>query len=71
MKEFFIEISHPNFETIKSEMFEGNNDQFEKLKDDILKNGLGKLDFYLDNGDFIIISEKLVQESLVYIKIKK
>ena len=68
MKEFFIEIENPFFGTIKSEVFKGDEERFEMFKQNILDNGLSKLDFYTDNGDFIIISGKIVEESLVYIK---
>lgn len=63
---FYIVIDSKEFGEIKSETYEGEKIEYEKVVAEIPKTN--KLDFYDENGDYVVIPESVVTNSLVYIK---
>lgn len=68
---FYLHVEHPTLGNVRSETYEGTDKEYHKIIDDMLKNNLGKLDFYTENGSFVVISEEICKNSLVYLKIDK
>jgi len=67
---FYIEVKHPTMGIINSETYDVETpEQFKKIKDSIINAGDLKLDFYDDEGTYVVIKEGIVMNSLIYFRV--
>jgi len=64
--EFYIVVKNKDLGEIKSETYKGEKPEYEKVVAEIPK--ATKLDFYDEVGDYVVISENIISNSLIYIK---
>ena len=66
--EFYLQVIHPFFGEITSEIYTGTKEEYIKIRKEIVGN-IDRLDFYTKNDGYIIIPSEVMQNSLVYLKI--
>lgn len=67
---FYIEVIHPELGKINSEIYSGTDEDFKNIIDNVLKERMTTLDFYNEDGDFLVIQENVLRNSIVYFKRK-
>lgn len=66
---FKILIDNKTYGKIESEEYEGDEKAYTKIVEEFVGSNkpLGKLDFYDKKGNYTVIPEKIVNDSIVYI----
>lgn len=65
--EFYLQVVHPFFGEITSEIYTGSKEEYIKIRKEIVNNS-NRLDFYTKDDGYIIIPSEVMQNSLVYLK---
>lgn len=65
---FRITVENKDYGKLESEIFEGDEKSYEKVVKSFTQNvPISKLDFYDKKGNYIIIPDKIVNDSIIYI----
>lgn len=70
---FFIQVVHPTLGKIESETYDANESQYEVIRAELADStkGVPSMDFYTKTGDYVIMSQEIIRNSIIFLKIKK